>query len=40
MKILLSGLQPDFDRLALRERMARFGPVIDRFIRARVMLHA
>lgn len=29
MKILLTGLQPDFDPLALRERMAQFGPVVD-----------
>jgi hypothetical protein len=29
MKILVIGLQPDFDPEALRERMAHFGPVID-----------
>lgn len=78
MKIILSGLQPDFDIERLRERLSKFGPVlgiqvvregdpdkpwaivdmdlgvaaatemarridgiyyIDRFIRARVMVH-
>lgn len=29
MKILLTGLQPDVDLAALRERMAHFGPVVD-----------
>ena len=29
MKILLTGLQPDFDAVALRERMAQFGPEVD-----------
>jgi len=29
MKILVSGLQPDFDLEALRERMSHFGPVVD-----------
>jgi hypothetical protein len=29
MKILLTGLQPDFDLVALRERMCHFGPVVD-----------
>lgn len=29
MKILLTGLQPDFDPEALRERMTHFGPVLD-----------
>jgi hypothetical protein len=29
MKILLTGLQPDFDVAALRERMTHFGPVLD-----------
>lgn len=27
MKILLTGLQPDFDPDALRDRMSKFGPV-------------
>jgi hypothetical protein len=29
MKILLTGLQPDFDLANLRERMTHFGPVVD-----------
>lgn len=29
MKIVITGLQPDFDLDALRERMTHFGPVID-----------
>lgn len=29
MKIQLTGLQPDFDAVALRECMAQFGPVVD-----------
>jgi putative N-acetylmannosamine-6-phosphate epimerase len=29
MKILLSGLQPDFDVEVLRERMSHFGTVVD-----------
>ena len=29
MKILLSGLQQDFDLETLRERMTKFGPVLD-----------
>ncbi len=29
MKIVLSGLQPDFSIDALRERMTHFGPVLD-----------
>jgi hypothetical protein len=29
MKIVLSGLQPDFDLEALRDRMLQFGPVVD-----------
>ena len=29
MKILLTGLQPDFDLATLRERKSHFGPVID-----------
>jgi hypothetical protein len=30
MKIMLTGVQPDFDLVALRERMCHFGPVVDR----------
>jgi hypothetical protein len=29
MKILLSGLQRDFDPATLRDRMTEFGPVVD-----------
>jgi hypothetical protein len=29
MKIVLSGLQPDFDLESLRDRMTKFGPVTD-----------
>ncbi len=29
MKIVLSGLQRDFDLETLRDRMTRFGPVVD-----------